>query len=209
MEEKGPLILALETGIGTGGVAIVRGRSVLFSETGGATRADVILTAVRTALERTGSSFADLDRLAVSIGPGSYTGLRIGIATAIGLGRALDSPTLGVSVLRVLANSIPAMKRAAVVPFGRGRSAVQHFVTDGRFEKEQGIRVIADEDLNSEIRDAPDTEFIVSDVGGVPLHSELLRRGMTNIHRFRGSLAELIGIHAVKYGSQSLEPIYL
>ena len=208
MDEKEPLILALETGIRSGGVAIVRGRSVLFSETGGATRADVILTAVRTALERTGTSFADLDRLAVSIGPGSYTGLRIGIATAIGLGRALDVPTIGVPVLEVLANSLFAGNKAAVVPFGRGSSAVQYFVTDDRFEREQGVRAIADEDLTGEIQNTADTEFVISDILGNPIYSNLLSR-MTNVQFFRGNLAELVGLDALKYRSQELKPIYL
>jgi tRNA threonylcarbamoyladenosine biosynthesis protein TsaB len=49
-----------------------------------------------------GLGFADLDRIAVTVGPGSFTGLRIGLAFAKGLGVALDRPCVGVGVLDVL-----------------------------------------------------------------------------------------------------------
>ncbi len=49
-----------------------------------------------------GLAFADLDRIAVTVGPGSFTGLRIGLAFAKGLGVALDRPCAGVGVLDVL-----------------------------------------------------------------------------------------------------------
>ena len=47
-------------------------------------------------------AFPDLDRIAVTVGPGSFTGLRIGLAFAKGLGVALDIPCVGVGVLDVL-----------------------------------------------------------------------------------------------------------
>jgi len=47
-------------------------------------------------------AFADLDRVAVTVGPGSFTGLRIGLAFAKGLGVALEIPCVGVGVLDVL-----------------------------------------------------------------------------------------------------------
>jgi len=55
-----------------------------------------------------GFSPADLELLAVTRGPGSFTGLRIGIATVKGLGLALDLPVVGVSSLEVLAHNLGA-----------------------------------------------------------------------------------------------------
>jgi tRNA threonylcarbamoyladenosine biosynthesis protein TsaB len=54
-------------------------------------------------LERAQTSWSELDRIAVGVGPGSFTGLRIGVATARALGRAHGMPLVGISTLQSLA----------------------------------------------------------------------------------------------------------
>lgn len=53
-------------------------------------------------LKKANLSFSDLDAIAVSVGPGSFTGVRVGISTARSLGLALDIPAIGLSTLDIL-----------------------------------------------------------------------------------------------------------
>jgi tRNA threonylcarbamoyladenosine biosynthesis protein TsaB len=69
----------------------------------------------RDAMAASGLTFDDLDRIGVTVGPGSFTGLRVGLAFALGLGAALDRPAVGVSALDALAaDGGPGLVLAAV-----------------------------------------------------------------------------------------------
>ncbi len=74
-------------------------------------------------------AFADLDRIAVTVGPGSFTGLRIGLAFAKGLGVALDIPCVGVGVLDVLGRQ--AKGRVLVALDARGGAVHLRAFRDG------------------------------------------------------------------------------
>nr|WP_068892334.1 tRNA (adenosine(37)-N6)-threonylcarbamoyltransferase complex dimerization subunit type 1 TsaB [Pedobacter panaciterrae] len=58
---------------------------------------------IKDAMDATGLQFEDLDAIAVSMGPGSYTGLRIGVSTAKGLCFALDKPLIAIPTLQMMA----------------------------------------------------------------------------------------------------------
>ena len=76
------------------------GESSLYTQK---THSQVIMPAVKSILEQTGRSVSDIDIIAVAKGPGSYTGLRIGIAAVKAMGFALDCKCCGVSTLEGLA----------------------------------------------------------------------------------------------------------
>src|SRR5580698_5079462 len=65
--------------------------------------AEVITLFIEELIKNAGISYADLGAIAVSCGPGSYTGLRIGVSTAKGLCFALDKPLIAIETLEAMA----------------------------------------------------------------------------------------------------------
>ncbi len=85
---------------------------------------------VQQVMARGEASFSDLSAIAVTVGPGSFTGLRVGLAFAKGLGLALGIPCCGVGVLAALAEAPEALpRRVAVIDAGRGSLFIQLFET--------------------------------------------------------------------------------
>jgi tRNA threonylcarbamoyladenosine biosynthesis protein TsaB len=98
------LTLAFDTATAVATSALVDGDEVLGERV---SRAQTLLEDVDALLRQAGAHPTDVDRLAVGIGPGSFTGVRIGLATARGLALALDLPGAGVSTLAALAAGAP------------------------------------------------------------------------------------------------------
>jgi tRNA threonylcarbamoyladenosine biosynthesis protein TsaB len=78
---------------------------VIASDTQVMTRghAEALMPLVAAVMEQSGMAFADLDHIVVTVGPGSFTGLRVGIAAARGLGLAAKKPVIGITTLSALA----------------------------------------------------------------------------------------------------------
>ena len=101
-------LLALETATDVCSVAVLRDGAVTAQASLHRPRvhAEQLVPLVDNLLERAAVNRADLDAIAVSMGPGSYTGLRIGVSTAKGLAMALDAALIGVPTLEALAASV-------------------------------------------------------------------------------------------------------
>jgi tRNA threonylcarbamoyl adenosine modification protein YeaZ len=98
------LILAFDTATDVATSALLSGGEVLGERT---SRAVTVLEDIDALLRQAGAHTRELEGLAVGIGPGSFTGVRVGLATARGLALALDVPVAGVSTLDALAAGAP------------------------------------------------------------------------------------------------------
>jgi len=106
---EGPKILTLDSSSLTGSVSLCQGEfpvaeSLLNIRS---THSEKLLKQIDSMLEETGWQLADLDLLAVVTGPGSFTGLRIGIATIKGIAQVLNKPVIPVSTLQTIAMNLP------------------------------------------------------------------------------------------------------
>ncbi len=102
-------ILGIETATRTGSVAVISSNGVIAEYTLNieATHSERLMETVERVLRGAGIALADLDGLSVSVGPGSFTGLRIGIATVKGIALATGKPIAAVPTLKALAWNMP------------------------------------------------------------------------------------------------------
>lgn len=104
------LVLAVDTCLAASSVAILDGDVVRAARSEPMTRGhqERIAVVAREVAAEAGVKFADLTRIAVTVGPGSFTGLRVGLSFAKGLATALSIPCVGVNTLEALAASVGA-----------------------------------------------------------------------------------------------------
>jgi tRNA threonylcarbamoyladenosine biosynthesis protein TsaB len=102
-------LLAVDTSTATGGIAVLDGHTVraVIHTTSGHTHARRLMATVDAALTLAGMTMDDIDAFAVTTGPGSFTGLRIGIGAVKGFALARSRPVAAVSTLDVLARQFP------------------------------------------------------------------------------------------------------
>jgi len=143
-------VLAIDTASSSPAVALLaRGR--IFEETLAPDRraSEELLPAIRRCLSSAGLSIGELSLLAVCAGPGSFTGIRVGLATAWGLARAAGVPVETVSTLEAIAEASRDGEASGVwaaVDAGRGDVAVQPFrLSPGRADPRGEPRLVAAE----------------------------------------------------------------
>jgi tRNA threonylcarbamoyladenosine biosynthesis protein TsaB len=102
-----PLILAIETATMAGSIALVRADEVIggFKGDPGISHSNTLLADLDKLLSETNIELAQVELFAVAAGPGSFTGLRIGIATVKALAETLDRPCAAIPTLHAVALS--------------------------------------------------------------------------------------------------------
>jgi len=110
---------------------------------------------VSSLMDRAGIPMSDLNVVAVALGPGSFTGLRIGVSLAKGMALAGRLAIVGVPTLDILAASQPLddLPLAAVLQAGRGRLAVGWYkCSSGKWNPEKQVQVLTPRELASGIK---------------------------------------------------------
>lgn len=132
-------LLAIDTALANCSAAVLDDtdgvdRLVVASEEIGRGHAERLMDMIAEALAEAELGFAELDRLVVTVGPGSFTGVRVGLATARGLGLVLKKPVVGITTLAALAEdgrvANTDMPVAAVIDAKRGEIYGQVFKGD-------------------------------------------------------------------------------
>jgi tRNA threonylcarbamoyladenosine biosynthesis protein TsaB len=103
-------LLAIETSTMLGGIAVIDYVSGLFSEVRlnvKSTHSERLMTEIDHILKQSGVEITDIDVFAIAIGPGSFTGLRIGLSTIKGFAFATGKPVVAVPTLEALAWNVP------------------------------------------------------------------------------------------------------
>ena len=113
-----PVILAMETATMCGSIGLVADNKCVaeFSLQTGETHSRRLLAGVDWLLQETGLGWPAIDAVAVSLGPGSFTGLRIGLATAKGFAMAANAKLIGVGTLDGLAAQLYAAGKFLICP---------------------------------------------------------------------------------------------
>ena len=193
-------LLAVESAISGGSIALFRGNDFVSGASGesSVSRAEDLLPRIIDLLDEAGVGRNQVNRIAVSLGPGSYTGLRIGIATVMGLCRGLEIDYVGVPVFDAVAFEYKKQYSSIVLPMGKSDICV----SDG---ESGGPRVTSLEALKAEFERADATTILA--------HSNLipaLIERYPDIVDIGTNLAKFIGSAALdRPPSSTLEPIYI
>lgn len=164
------LILGLESSAKAASAALCRDGELIaqYSQCSGLTHSRTLLPMVEDLLKNTETKLSDVDAVAVARGPGSFTGIRIGVAAVKGLCWGAEKPAIGVSTLAAMAwNGVAAGEGAHICCcMDARRQQVYNAVfeiRDGKPARLVPDRAISIEELASELEKCEKRVFLVGD----------------------------------------------
>ena len=217
-------VLGIETSTMTGSVALMDEERLIVEYTLNLkeTHTSRLMPTIDRVIKDASLTIKDLDGIAVSLGPGSFTGLRIGIATAKGLAQGLDIPVVGIPTLDGLAFNLFYCKDliSPILDARKGEVYYALYKNGKRLSEYMACkpdRLL--EKLGSRIQDPGSRIVFLGD--GVEVHEDLIKRRLGRKAVFTpktrrlpsaASIAEL-GLKKLKKGKNSelltLKPIYI
>ena len=161
-------ILAFETSAKAASVALLDGSKLLGEsyQNTGLTHSQTLMVMAEDMLKAAGKTMADVGAVAVAEGPGSFTGVRIGVAAAKGLSWGGELPCYGVSTLEAMAETLGVYQGYVCPCMDARRSQVYNalfYVNQGNIERIRDDRAIALSDLAQELKALEGPVFLVGD----------------------------------------------
>ena len=216
-------ILSLETSAKSVSAAVTDGEKLLAYayQATGLTHSRTLMPMVEAMLQNSDLTLSDMEAIAVSAGPGSFTGLRIGVAAAKGLAWAQDLPCCGVSTLEAMAQNAAHMDGLVICAMDARRSQVYNalfLARDGVLTRHCADRAISLDELYEEIKDDPRPKVIVGDGAQLTYdylsQKELPCRLAPQQIRMQnaagvGFLAQKAAAENMLISAQELSPVYL
>ena len=162
------LILAFETSAKAASVALTENGKLLGEayQNTGLTHSQTLMVMAEDLLKQCGKTVHDISAVAVAEGPGSFTGVRIGVAAAKGFAWGGELPCYGVSTLEAMAVSLGAYQGYVCPCMDARRSQVYNslfYVNHGKLERISEDRAIALRDLKNELENLAEPIFLVGD----------------------------------------------
>ena len=216
-------ILALETSAKAVSAAVSENGKILCSgyQDTGLTHSRTLMPIVEHILKNTGLTVADMDAIAVAAGPGSFTGIRIGVAAAKGLAFAADKPAVGVSTLAAMARNVAFCDGLVVCAMDARRQQVYNALfqaKDGQLTRLTPDRAISLEELAAELENDLRPKTVVGD-GARLCFAHLTEAGIScrlaPAHLVMQNAmsvaleAEAMAAEGNLVSAQALEPVYL
>ena len=176
-------ILALETSAKSVSCAVAEDGAVLSRgfQCTGLTHSRTLLPMVDAMLQNAEIPMASIDRFAVAAGPGSFTGLRIGVSALKGLAWAADKPCVGVSTLYAMAQNLAHLDGALLIC---AMDARRSQVYNALFEAQNGTlkrlcddRAVGLDKLTAELADDPRQKIVLGD-GAMLAYDHLTQNGV-------------------------------
>jgi len=170
------LILAFETTAKAGSVALLDETRLLGEsyQNTGLTHSQTLMVMAEDLLKQCGKTVADVTAVAVAEGPGSFTGVRIGVAAAKGLAWGGELPCYGVSTLEAMALTLGIYEGYVCACMDARRNQVYNalfYVNHGVIERFCEDRAIALEDLKQELEHLDGPIFLVGDGSNLTHHT--------------------------------------
>ncbi len=204
------LTLAIEAGIENGSVALLDEESVIAKWHGaeGTRTSEELLPQIASMLDEAGVKRSMISSIAVSRGPGSYTGVRVGLATAMGLSRSLNVLCIGVSTLKAIFLRFGEGEAAfSVIPIGRAGVCWQNFSFASESIQAGEVRSGTPEEFDQAVSSAPQFRILAhSSVITLP-GAEFLAAHGSRVMDVGRDVAVFIG-EAARRSDEGLEPIY-
>ena len=178
------LILAFETSAKAASVALLDGTKLLGEsyQNTGLTHSQTLMVMAEDLLKQCGKTVSDVEAVAVAEGPGSFTGVRIGVAAAKGFAWGASIPCYGVSTLEAMAESLGIYQGYVCPCMDARRSQVYNalfYVNQGGIRRVREDRAIALADLKEELKLLKEPIFLVGD--GSNLCYNTLKEEVSNL----------------------------